>query len=131
MTDAKDGGRGILFYYELHFIRHRTPKAFLLENVEETWDAWLNDLRRDGLYNVHCSRRSTGIRRSPVAEMVRAAHNVRGPTYASTTADINRRSCHTDVPLPNERRLYNDLSGDVRPISFCYSTFAWWPLVLH
>ena len=53
MTDAKDGGRGILFYYELHFIRHRTPKAFLLENVEETWDAWLSDLRRDGLYNVH------------------------------------------------------------------------------
>ena len=59
VADAKDGGRGILFYYALHFIRHRTPKAFLLENVEnlttqhkETWDAWLNDLRRDGLYNV-------------------------------------------------------------------------------
>ena len=49
VTDAKDGGRGILFYYELHFIRHRTPNAFLLENVEETWDAWLSDLRRDGL----------------------------------------------------------------------------------
>ena len=48
MTDAKDGGRCILFYYGLHFIRHRTPKAFLLENVEETWGAWLSDLRRDG-----------------------------------------------------------------------------------
>ena len=48
VADAKDGGRGILFYYELHFIRHRTPKAFLLENVEETWGAWLSDLRRDG-----------------------------------------------------------------------------------
>ena len=74
----------------------------------------------------------TGTARSPVAEIVRAAHNDRrGPTYASTTADLNRRSCHTDVPLPNERRLYNDLSGDVRPISFCYSTFAWSTLVLH
>ena len=54
--DPKDGGRrGLLFYYALDFIRHKTPKALMLENVANRYfiRRKIKSLLEDNRYNIY------------------------------------------------------------------------------